>query len=152
MPGPLYARDISSVIPTFGLGVNIGRGFVVGRKNPGFWRKWTGCVKLLAQRKKEKNVLFLVDEILQRNELSRSPHRDAEAVVRYTGQARSNRALSTHDLALTEIAASGELQGMNVHMSSRGFGDPMDFDYRLKPGVTNETNALAIARMAGVPV
>jgi DNA mismatch repair ATPase MutS len=31
-------------------------------------------------------------------------------------------------------------------------GDPLDFDYRLKPGVTTETNALAIARMAGVPV
>jgi DNA mismatch repair ATPase MutS len=28
----------------------------------------------------------------------------------------------------------------------------MDFDYRLKPGITKETNALAIARMAGVPV
>jgi DNA mismatch repair ATPase MutS len=28
----------------------------------------------------------------------------------------------------------------------------MDFDYRLKPGVTTEANALAIARMAGVPI
>jgi len=28
----------------------------------------------------------------------------------------------------------------------------MDFDYRLKPGITRETNALAIARMAGVSV
>jgi DNA mismatch repair ATPase MutS len=28
----------------------------------------------------------------------------------------------------------------------------MSFDYRLKTGVTQETNALAIARMAGVPV
>jgi hypothetical protein len=48
----------------------------------------------------------------------------------------------THDLALTE----------NVHMGSRAGGDPTDFDYRLKPGVTTETNALAIARLAGVPV
>jgi DNA mismatch repair ATPase MutS len=28
----------------------------------------------------------------------------------------------------------------------------LDFDYLLKPGVTTETNALEIARMAGVPV
>lgn len=28
----------------------------------------------------------------------------------------------------------------------------MDFDYLLKPGVTREANALAIARMAGVDV
>jgi len=30
--------------------------------------------------------------------------------------------------------------------------DPMDFDYLLKPGPTKESNALAIARMAGVPL
>ena len=36
---------------------------------------------------------------------------------------------------------------------SRQVGDdPMDFDYRMRQGVTEETNALAIARMAGVPV
>ena len=37
-------------------------------------------------------------------------------------------------------------------MGSRDGSDPMDFDYRLKPGVTTESNALAIARMAGVAV
>ncbi len=59
-------------------------------------------------------------------------------------------ALSTHDLALTEIAHDPALCGINVHMGSRGQGDPMDFDYVLKTGVTQESNALAIARMAGV--
>jgi DNA mismatch repair ATPase MutS len=37
-------------------------------------------------------------------------------------------------------------------MCAKDENDPMNFDYRLKPGVTTETNALAIARMAGVPV
>jgi DNA mismatch repair ATPase MutS len=37
-------------------------------------------------------------------------------------------------------------------MGARHGGGPMDFDYRLKAGVTTEPNALAIARMAGVPV
>jgi DNA mismatch repair ATPase MutS len=60
--------------------------------------------------------------------------------------------LSTHDLALSEIATSEELCGVNVHMGSKDGSDPMDFDYRLKPGVTTEANALAIARMAGVPI
>ena len=44
------------------------------------------------------------------------------------------------------------MDGANVHMGSRNGTDPMDFDYRLKPGVTKEANGLAIARMAGVPV
>ena len=98
-----------------------------------------------------KTVLFLVDEIFSG---TNSPDRRiaAEAVVRTLVSRGAIGALSTHDIALTEIAAKTELRGMNVHMGSRGAGDPMDFDYRLKQGVTNESNAVAIARMAGVPV
>jgi hypothetical protein len=91
-------------------------------------------------------VLFLVDEIFGGTN-SRDRRIAAEAVVRTLVSQGAIGALSTHDLALTEIAGA-----VNVHMGSRTQGDPMDFDYRLKPGVTTETNALAIARLAGVPV
>jgi hypothetical protein len=91
-------------------------------------------------------VLFLVDEIFSGTN-SRDRRIAAEAVVRTLVERGAIGALSTHDLALTEIAGA-----VNVHMGSRTAGDPMDFDYRLKPGVTTETNALAIARLAGVPV
>jgi DNA mismatch repair ATPase MutS len=59
--------------------------------------------------------------------------------------------ISTHDLALAEIAELPGIGGSNVHMGSRS-GGPLDFDYLLKPGVSKETNALAIARLAGVPI
>jgi hypothetical protein len=97
------------------------------------------------------SVLFLIDEIFSG---TNSPDRRvaAEAVVRTLVERGAIGALSTHDLALSEIAANGSLRGRNVHMGSKDGSDPMDFDYRLKSGVTRETNALAIARMAGVPV
>jgi DNA mismatch repair ATPase MutS len=59
-------------------------------------------------------------------------------------------ALSTHDLALTEIAELPGLAGSNVHMGARAGKDPMDFDYLLKAGVTSEANALAIVAMMGI--
>jgi DNA mismatch repair ATPase MutS len=95
-------------------------------------------------------VLFLIDEILSGTN-SRDRRIAAEAVLRELIDLGAIGALSTHDLALTEIAepANG---GRNVHMGSRNGTDPLDFDYLLKPGVTKETNALAIARMAGVAV
>jgi len=96
-------------------------------------------------------VLFLIDEIFSGTN-SRDRRIAAEAVVRTIMSRGAIGALSTHDLALTEIAAIEELHGANVHMGSRSNDDPMAFDYRLKPGITSETNALAIARMAGVPV
>jgi DNA mismatch repair ATPase MutS len=94
-------------------------------------------------------VLFLIDEILGGTN-SRDRRVAAEAVVRALVSRGAIGAFSTHDLALGEIAAA-DLGGVNVHTGSRDGSDPMDFDYRLKPGVTNEANALAIARMAGVP-
>jgi MutS domain V len=98
-----------------------------------------------------EQVLFLVDEILSGTN-SRDRRVAVEAVVRTLIGRGAIGAISTHDLALTEIADDAELGGANVHMGSSGKGDPMDFDYLLKPGVTREANALAIARMAGVPV
>jgi MutS domain V len=96
-------------------------------------------------------VLFLVDEIFSGTN-SRDRRTAAEAVVRTLVSRGAVGVLSTHDLSLTEIASAEGMSGVNLHMASRDQRDPMDFDYRLKPGVTTETNALAIARMAGVPV
>jgi DNA mismatch repair ATPase MutS len=94
-------------------------------------------------------VLFLIDEIFSGTN-SRDRRAAAEAVIRTLISRGAIGALSTHDLALSEIADG--LVGANVHMGSRNGTDPMDFDYRLKPGVTREANALAIARMVGVPL
>jgi hypothetical protein len=96
-------------------------------------------------------VLFLVDEIFAGTN-SRDRRIAAEAVVRTLVNRGAVGALSTHDVALTEIAGAPGMRGVNVHMGARAGGNPMDFDYRLKPGVSTEANALAIARLAGVPV
>jgi DNA mismatch repair ATPase MutS len=96
-------------------------------------------------------VMFLIDEVLSGTN-SRDRRIAAEAIVRTLVERGAIGALSTHDLALTEIAQMPELRGINVHVGSCDPHDPMKFDYRLKPGITKETNALAIARMAGVRV
>jgi hypothetical protein len=99
----------------------------------------------------KKPVLFLVDEIFSGTN-SRDRRIAAEAVVRTLITRGAIGVLSTHDLTLTEIANAAGMRGANFHMGSRDGRDPMDFDYRLKSGVTSEANALTIARMAGVPV
>ena len=81
---------------------------------------------------------------------SRDRRLAAEAVVRTLVDKGAIGAISTHDISLTEFAEA--LGGANVHMGSRDGSDPMDFDYSLKSGIAPETNALAIARMAGVPL
>jgi hypothetical protein len=98
-----------------------------------------------------KPVLFVIDEILAGTN-SRDRRTAAEAFVRALIEAGAVGALSTHDLALAEIAAFPGSGGINVHMESRDPADPFAFDYLLKPGVSTHSNALAIARLAGVKV
>jgi DNA mismatch repair ATPase MutS len=108
-------------------------------------------VRQTIQLAKNKKALFLIDEIFGGTN-SRDRRAAAEAVVRTLVDHGAIGALSTHDMSLTEIANCEGLYGVNVHMGAKDGNDPMNFDYLLKLGITTETNAMAIARMAGVPV
>jgi DNA mismatch repair ATPase MutS len=108
-------------------------------------------VRQTIQLARNKKALFLIDEIFSGTN-SRDRRVAAEAVVRTLVDRGAIGALSTHDMSLTEIADTKGMYGANMHMRAKDGNDPMDFDYLLRPGVTRETNALVIARMAGVPV
>jgi DNA mismatch repair ATPase MutS len=93
-------------------------------------------------------TLFLIDEIFSGTN-STDRRVAAEAVLERLLAHGAIGALSTHDLALTELATV-ESRGMNVHMASPDAEDPLGFDYRLKPGVNPSSNALAMIRMMGI--
>ena len=93
-------------------------------------------------------VLFLVDEIFSGTN-SADRQMAAHAVLSRLLAHGAIGALSTHDLALTGLAQP-ETGGENVHMASPDPDDPLAFDYRLKPGVNTQSNALAIIRMMGL--
>jgi DNA mismatch repair ATPase MutS len=96
-------------------------------------------------------VLFLIDEIFSGTN-SHDRRIAAECVIRALIKSGAVGAISTHDLALTEIAPLAGMMGDNVHMCSRSDEDALDFDYLVKPGVNRQSNALAIVRLAGVPL
>ncbi len=93
-------------------------------------------------------VLFLVDEIFSGTN-SADRRTAAAAVLRTLLAHGAIGALSTHDLALTELATEANA-GLNLHMASPNPDDPLAFDYKLKPGVNTSSNALAIVRMMGL--
>lgn len=97
---------------------------------------------------RSRPVLFLVDEIFSGTNSS-DRRTAARAVVDSLLRNGAIGALSTHDLALTELATEAN-RGLNVHMASPDADDPLAFDYRLKPGVNTSSNALAIVRMLGL--
>lgn len=95
-------------------------------------------------------ALFLIDEILGGTN-SHDRRVAVERIVRALVARAAIGIVSTHDLALTEIAAAPGLTGLNFCMESEDLADPLDFDYRVKPGITSISSALAILDRIGVP-
>ncbi len=96
-------------------------------------------------------VFFLLDEILHGTN-TRERLIGARALVRELVSLGAVGAVSTHDLALGDLEA--ELPGhvRNVHLEEQVEGEAMSFDYRLRPGVVQSSNALRLMRVVGLGV
>jgi hypothetical protein len=96
-------------------------------------------------------VLFLLDELFQGTN-SHDRRIGAEAVVRTLVNCGCIGLITTHDLALTQIATGLGPRAANVHFADRFENGDMIFDYRMRPGVLDHTNALALMRAVGLDV
>jgi hypothetical protein len=96
-------------------------------------------------------VLFLLDELLQGTN-SHDRRIGAEAVVRNLLKRGAIGLLTTHDLALAEIAVDVGAQGANFHFEDRLEDGKLRFDHRLSPGIVQTSNALQLMRSIGLDV
>jgi hypothetical protein len=99
----------------------------------------------------DRPLLFLLDELLQGTN-SHDRRVAAEAVVRSFLDRGAVGLISTHDLALAEIADALAPRAVNVHFQDDLTEDGLRFDYRLRPGVVTRSNALALMRSIGLEV
>ncbi len=96
-------------------------------------------------------ALFLLDEILHGTN-SYDRRIGAEAIIRALVGAGAIGLVTTHDLALTELVPTLGASGANVHFEDRLEDGVMVFDYRMRPGVVEHSNALALMRAVGLDV
>ena len=96
-------------------------------------------------------ALFLMDEIFDGTN-SAERRIGAEAVVRSLLELRAIGLVTSHDLALAEIAVSLAPRATNVHFEDHLEGDVIAFDYRLKPGPVQKGNAIGLMRAVGLQV
>ncbi|HEY0375351.1 MAG TPA: hypothetical protein VGC87_00160 [Pyrinomonadaceae bacterium] len=96
-------------------------------------------------------VLFLLDEILHGTN-SHDRRIGAEGVVRGLIGRGAVGLVTTHDLALARIADELAPRADNVHFEDRLEEGTMTFDYLLRPGVVQRSNALELMRSVGLKV
>lgn len=96
-------------------------------------------------------LLFLVDEILAGTN-SADRRVGAAAVLRGLVERGALGIASTHDLALTEIVSELQERAANMHFEDQLQDGRLHFDYRLRAGVVQRSNALALMRAVGLDV
>ncbi|HEY5239881.1 MAG TPA: DNA mismatch repair protein MutS [Polyangiaceae bacterium] len=104
-----------------------------------------------AHEKGRPPVLFLLDEILHGTN-SRERVLGACAVVRELVGCAALGAVSTHDLGITALERELGGQVENVHFEEQVEGEAMTFDYVLRPGIVQSSNALRLMRAVGIAV
>jgi hypothetical protein len=96
-------------------------------------------------------LLFLLDEVLHGTN-SHDRGIGAAAVVRGFVERGAIGLITTHDLALAHIADAAGPQAANVHFEDHLEDGQMIFDYRMRPGVVEKSNAVALMRAVGLDV
>jgi hypothetical protein len=116
-----------------------------------FYAEITRLGQIMRRAAEHPPVLFLIDELLNGTN-SHDRRIGAEAIVRGLVDRGAIGLVTTHDLALAEIANAMGARAANVHFEDVIDRGEMRFDYRMRPGVVEHSNALALMRSIGLDV
>lgn len=147
---PVRATRLVMSPLAIGASFRVGDSLVDGRSR--FYAEITRLRQVVDLLQGPRGLLFLLDELLSGTN-SHDRVVGASAVVRHLVAQGAIGCITTHDLALAQIATDLGSAARNVH-----FEDHLDeagelrFDYRLKPGIVTRSNALALMRSVGLSV
>lgn len=96
-------------------------------------------------------LCFLLDEVLSGTN-SHDRRIGAESILRTLLGRGAIGLVTTHDLALAEIAETLAPRAVNVHFEDRIVDGRLVFDYRMRPGTVRGSNAIALMRAVGLDV
>ncbi|MDB6037344.1 MAG: mutS2 1 [Verrucomicrobiales bacterium] len=96
-------------------------------------------------------LIFLLDEVLSGTN-SHDRRIGASCVARSLVERGALGLMTTHDLALTRIVDELTPPGQNFHFEDQLLDGRMSFDYRLRSGIVEKSNALELMRSVGLDV
>lgn len=108
-------------------------------------------LKMLLKRLDDQQpVFYLLDEILKgTNSVDR--HLGAESLVLQLNKKEAFGMISTHDLELGKLENGNQLIH-NYNFSSEIIGEEIVFDYKLRPGICQSTNASQLMKKIGIQI
>ena len=116
-----------------------------------FYAEITRIKQIMDLAKGSTPVLYLLDEILHGTN-SADRLIGSEAIVRGLQKQGAIGIVTTHDLALAKIVDDLGSAATNMHFEDHIEDGRIAFDYKLKPGVIQKSNAIALMRSVGLDV
>ena len=96
-------------------------------------------------------LLFLLDELLQGTN-SADRRVGAQGIIRALLNNGAIGLVSTHDLALTDLAGLDAQALVNVHFQDELKDGTLSFDFKLHPGIVTKSNGIELMRSIGLDV
>jgi hypothetical protein len=96
-------------------------------------------------------LLFLLDELLQGTN-SADRRVGAQGIIRALLDKGAIGLVSTHDLALTDLAGLDPQALVNVHFQDELKDGQLMFDFKLHPGIVTKSNGIELMRSIGLDV
>jgi DNA mismatch repair ATPase MutS len=116
-----------------------------------FYAEITRLRQIMDLAAEPRPLLFLLDELLSGTN-SHDRRIGAEGVVRTLVARGAMGLVTTHDLALAEVAEALQPNAANVHFEDHLENGVIAFDYKMRPGIIQKSNALELMRSVGLEV
>jgi hypothetical protein len=144
---PARARRLRLSALTVGATLRVQDSLGAGRSR--FYAEALRVRQLLDLARGPVPLLFLLDELFAGTG-SHDRRAGAEAVARLLLDRGALGLITTHDLAVTEVAERLAPRAANVHFEDHTEDGNLAFDYRLRPGVARGSNGLALLHALGI--
>lgn len=115
-----------------------------------FYAELLRLKELLQKINDERPIFYLLDEILKGTN-STDRHIGAESLILQLNDMNAFGLVSTHDLELGRLAKKNE-KIMNFNFSSSIIGEEIVFDYKLRSGICESTNASQLMAKIGIQI
>ncbi len=116
-----------------------------------FYAEITRLKEIVELARGDAAALFLIDELLSGTN-SHDRKIGAGAILQTLVDRGALGLVTTHDLALTGIAQELAGRAVNVHFEDTLSNGELHFDYRLRRGIVERSNALDLMRSVGLEV
>jgi hypothetical protein len=145
---PIRGKSLRLTPLALGTRIRSGDSLQEGRSN--FYTEILHIRRVFERMKESKYpLLFLFDELLEGTN-SKDRRIGAQGLLEALLKGGAIGIITTHDLALTEIATAIGAPPRNMHFQDQVVDGKMVFDYQLQDGMVTKSNALELMRLVGL--